>query len=155
MPTSQIYESPTIVLTDAEIKALPTTPIEIVPAVAGKILKFLSAMVIIDVQAGVYTNVHADLNIQFTYDTALFDESASSIIVDPVNSLTDANNAWVSDVGPFFYTFNSAVGMTWTLVNVQGQAFQLKADNAAQGDFTGGHADNTIKVRLFYLIIDV
>lgn len=63
MPTSQIYQSEPVVLTDAQVKALPTTGIQIVPAPgAGKALSFVAGLAVAHKVAG-YTNVDQYANI--------------------------------------------------------------------------------------------
>lgn len=142
----------TVTLTDAELKALPTTPIEIVPAVAGKILKFISAIVIIDVQAGVYTNVHADLFIEFAYASG---NTVSSYLLDAVNDLTDPGAVFIEDMVPYMVVGPSRVlGSSQVLADAQSHAIRLKADNGGSGNFTGGHANNTVKATVLYMVID-
>lgn len=136
--------SETVTLTDAQIKALPTTIPDVVPAQAGKILRFLSAHLLWDSRAGAYTNLDNDLYMVFRY-------SAGDTVSEAafVGGLLETSDKTSSDVTA------KAAGNESLLAGTENRALQLHVNNAASGNFTGGNAANTLKVTVLYTIIDL
>lgn len=166
LPANLAYT--TITLTDAQIKALPTTPVEIVPAPgANRMLVIQTALLSTNAAAGAYTNVTSDnfSYVRFWYGSndyasvltdrniAGFDLSSvfsnGRITVFPPMLLIGYESAVLGNpvmfVGPDIYARNDAVN----------QPIMLSVSNHNNGDFTGGHPDNTLKVIVFYAIIEV
>jgi hypothetical protein len=152
----------TVTLTNAQIKALPTTGITLVAAPsAGSRIKVLGATLVARFTAGAYTNVNvttASLPIQ---------ASSGAWLVSPI--LNDSGSSQ-ADLTGFFGAFNivadlavpsffpngtggwTQYALTTTVANVDGLAVQLKMDNNGSGNLTGGNAANTLKVTLYYSV---
>jgi hypothetical protein len=141
----------TVLLTDAQIKALPTTPVTLAAAPgANRLIRPLESTWIADTSAGVYTNLSANISLRYdvgTLTAAVFDENYHGALSGAFLS--------VISLGPLSYVNNSAV-----IGNLEGGlalglngALTLYATNTA-GNFTGGHASNTLRVTAPYLVID-
>lgn len=148
----------TIPLTNAQIKSLPTTPFELLPAPgAGKVIKVISGVVVLDNMAGVYTDVSPDPG------------SGSYLSYD--NGASATNNAGLA---MFYNVAQSIQGVTPTanitagglteaynaLSQIENKpiVFSVYNDNGIDGtsiDFTGGHTDNTMKITVIYSIVDL
>jgi hypothetical protein len=143
-----------VTLTDADIKALPTTPFEIVAAVAGKIILPLFLVLQVDTSAGAYTNITAGVG-QFIRGIVGTDMTARALnsgtlgaaaqVLANLPSIQEAD-ATPPTVNRFYAVLKDPAALT----NV---ALELKSDNAA-GNFTGGNAANTMKVRAYYQLVD-
>lgn len=141
-------------LDNDQIKALPTTPIVVVPAISGKILSFVKAVLFIDVRAGAYTNIDEVLNVQFAYASG---NTVSGPILDIVNDLVDPGDVWFAEVGcDLNVNFGVLVISNLnSLADCESQSLRIKATNGNLDNFTGGHADNRIYGSVSYEIIEV
>jgi hypothetical protein len=154
-----------VTLTDTDIKALPTTPFELVPQPAtGNILVLHRALMRTHFEDGAYTNIDADPANPVLYighanagqlSNIVRNDVASSPYPGMLTSFLGAVNFWW-DFSPAAFCDPTA---NWGLLpaNNQGandadQAIVIQAQNTA-GDFTGGHANNTMIVDTFYSII--
>ncbi len=160
MPISQIYQASAI-LTDAQIKALPTTAIEIVPAPSvGKALVFHSGLYILNL-AQIYTNLDAAAY------ASLRHIAAGPLLTNPA-PLGDSNFldtgvgifvGWMTTKVSTNYvpisTFPVIEAVGYASANVENKPFLLVGDNNGGGDFTGGDATNTLTVSVFYVIVDL
>lgn len=165
MSLSQIFHNP-VSLTDEQIKALPTTPVELIPAPgANKILVPLMAIVRNNTSAGAYTNVNSQCQIEFRWSIGSTSPLNAFLNLPGVVTETDlllgaTNYVWQIGLRQFpaieegsetgYNTLNFAES-----AQVINRALQLHALNDANGDFTGGHANNAIHITIFYAIIDV
>jgi hypothetical protein len=163
----------TTVLTNAQVKALPTTPITLVAApAAGLRVKLLGATLRTAFTAGAYTNVNttfatlglqdpsADwLSVQIVNDSSLATDltdvttvlGASALVVDLPVPYVQA----IQDVATTGHTewINPLIGMA--TANVNGTALVLAMDNNGSGALTGGNAANTMTVIVYYALESV
>lgn len=159
----------TVTLTDAQIKALPTTSVEIVPAPgSGKRLLYFNGIAILDTTAGVYGNVG---------QTATSPNGNAAVI-----KMVTPNGAHLSVFGVWGWLLEEAtighidlpayvdgidsvmnnpnVNDSWSdyATAYDDQPIHLASYNGAQtplGDYTNGNAANTLKVTVFYTVVDL
>jgi hypothetical protein len=168
-----------VILTDAEIKGLPTTPVEIVPAPgAGKVLNVLQVSLLINNVAGQYTITNTDDGfIALFYSTGSgWDEVASERLMDSVSLMntltllttfltTPMNNRMVvlgpyrnnAYGNPFGGTGDGAFLSQPTTLNILAgvnKGLYLIAENADE-NYGGGNAANTLSVTIMYSIVDL
>lgn len=154
-----IYQA-SVTLTDAQIKALPTSAVEVVPAPgAGSALIFIGALLTIDAAAAAYYNgddvVVTTLNLR--YGTA--DASAYVADVGGDHFLTYHGVKTIS-LGP---SGNSGgpggSNVQQYAQNIANAAIKVGAvnldDMSASSDFTLGNAANTLKVTVWYGVVDL
>jgi hypothetical protein len=144
--TVTIYKK-TVTLTNAQIKALPSTDVEIVPAPGtGKVIQYVSVRASIDASAGDYTNVHADANffLQYVGGTAF---------------TLAAEDFWYHPGGPalsgYFQSDESVGPGLYNLSDYENRAIATNANNSGQGDFTGGNAANSLTITVWYGVMDI
>lgn len=152
-----------LILTDAQIKALPTTPIELVAAPGvGKIIQLISANFILDNVAGAYV---ANADSSFTISFLAFGNQSSVTVPQLVQGIlqTAIANPYISE----FSILPTVPGAgTFLGLNVAPSSFVLTLDGVENcplviGDYwaghginyTGGNAANTLKVNLWYDIL--
>jgi hypothetical protein len=161
-----IIQKTTITLTDAQIKALPTTPIALVPAPgAGKRNELILALFESAIAAA-YTNIGAQSYGMFI-SYGLTDFGIASINISNgtgagqagSNALTSLLtlsariqvipvHCWSGVHGTTVATEDFAAGTD------ENAPLVLKCDNTG-GNFTGGNAANTLKVTVLYAVLDV
>jgi hypothetical protein len=168
----ETYEDPlvavrskTITLTNAQIKALPTTSIEVVPAPgAGKMLMFHSAHLLCDATAGVYTNIDGAggyMSIRYTgqgdISTLLVKDSGVGATAFSLGGLVEqAGNVRWATLTPYHAGADASYGLIANGDAVQeNTGFSVRFRNYSNGDLTGGHADNYMRVTVNYSVIDV
>jgi hypothetical protein len=134
---AKTYEK-TVTLSDDQIKALPTTPVEILAAPgANKVFSFISATMLLNSSA-IYSNV-AGAAVQFRLSAG--GQNFASYLV--------ADNSLDTDTGIFQFNFD-ATAFGEVLSN---RAVELELVNPLNGDLTGGNAANTLTVSVIYKII--
>jgi hypothetical protein len=138
----------TAVLTDAQVKALPTTPVELVAAPGpGSVLSQIGAIGILDSTAGAYTNLVGRIEVG-NDDGAAFTTgwNASGFLNDGVQ-IRSSN-------GPFGAFVDGAGLYQVSLADVEDTNLALHAVGAS-GAFTGGHAANTLRLTVWYAIVNL
>jgi hypothetical protein len=159
MPVSQIYHD-VAVLTNAQIKASPTTPIQIIPAPGpGKSIWPLYAVMRLAWVAD-YTNIHAQCRLRFL-STAI--ELLLPVREDDTNTSVSgllAAGASSSAFTPASFGVIQASGLpyaqSWNFdTDTVNAALNFSATNDVSGNFTGGNAGNELIITVVYTIIDV
>jgi len=155
------YLSSTVTLTDAQIKALPTTPSDDIIPVPGanKLLVPVMAVISSNIVAD-YTNISATYcEIGITYNGGaymlqpLIDTSAPSTTNQLTNLLTGAGCIYriaMSDNS----IVNDAVVEGAVSLGQANSAIRLEG-YSDDGNFTGGNAANTLKVTVYYVVVDL
>ncbi len=168
----------TVTLTDAQIKALPSTAVELLPAPgAGKANLPLDGFMVVNTSAGAYTNVSylTDGGITAMY----FTSSAYGLpAVDPLttglNGFTKSIRLAAANVRTYLAgdtevtlgiaqagTPKSGTSGANAGVMDENTALTVLIDNydsdysVDRGNFTGGNAANTLKIVMFYSVVDV
>lgn len=147
----QTVYSTSVTLTDAQIKALPDTDVDLVGAPgAGKLLQYKGAVWDISPSGGAYTNEDA-----FEIATKIGDYGVAAGYIESAQGYFGGDTRTFLDIPPNYDSgggFGIAGFADETSIN---QPIKLTASNAAAGSLTGGHADNYLDVTVFYSIIDV
>lgn len=136
-------------LTNAEIKALPTTEFQLLAAPgAGKVAWPVFANVSLDSSAGAYTNVKTGAALFLWNDAAtLLTETGESY---PLFADGQAIQLFGS-IGQRYFSGGNILETP----DYENRAIVLKLNNSPNGNMTGGHADNSLKITLFYVLIDL
>jgi hypothetical protein len=153
----------TKLLTDAQIKTLPTAAVEVVPAPgANKVAQFLFGSVVTSIAVS-YTNIDAASTnpyiafLQHGNDVSSFIEdkntpSAHTFLTRLLSSIGSPNSAvllpdiWTTDLGTIAVTFGGAGG---SLAN---EPISIYCTNS--GNFTGGDEANTMAINVAYIIVN-
>lgn len=134
--------SATVTLTDAQIKALPTTPVQVLAAPgAGKYYKIFGAQIITDTSAAAYTNVSASGLI-----TVQLSDSNQNFSCN--NGILEEQDVFYGDLAP-----DTSLNVS-PLSNTENNAINISSVNSG-GDYTGGNAANTLEVVVYYIIVDL
>lgn len=157
--------SQTITLTDEQIKALPTTPIEIVPAPGvGKALMPVVALLTTKFSGGGYEAIDGTARILIGWPggyTAFADFlNSPAFAITMANSLLnheEPEQIWrcvpYQDIAVEAGLTGIFLPSSQETANNANRAFTIQAFNSI--DFEGGHATNTLEVTVIYTIIDV
>lgn len=145
LATEQVVLSRTTTLTNDQIKALPTTFIEVVPAPeAGKSLVFLGGTVLVNRSGGAWTNLDGGF-VWLLQSDSWFDVS---------NKFSDFNlNNREGTLSPAVLEEDAAEKPS-SVSHAAGEGISIAMTNSL-GDLTGGHPTNTMKVTVIYTIVDL
>ena len=149
-------------LTNAQIKLLPTTPVELIaaPDSSDVRIKVLGATIVVDAAAGSYTNInatYADVHLQWSSGewpaTPIFNDVTATPDVTGVNFLLAGGLVEADLLIPYVVAFPSYANVTAiATTGSAGLALQIGMDNNGSGVLTGGNAANTMTVTVYYAI---
>lgn len=154
-------QSRTKSLTDAQVKALPTTAIDLVPA-QGSGTRIYPVQVLLDASfaAGAYTNVNATSScavapVSAEYTTNAIVNSAAATVTKLDSFLGAAHS--LAQLVPFAHAnvaqdLGNYAEVTTISAASQNVALQLSCNNGGSGNFTGGNAANTLGVTVYYVV---
>lgn len=153
--------SKTVTLTNAQIKALPTTAVEIVPAPgANRIVYPFGAFLHLNWIAD-YTNIDADAQIKLVVLSsdlliALREDTQSQVTSllagggpDGTNALTGVQ--FLKKTAADVFSGNSGFYDS----DIMNKSVVLSAYNGSSGNFTGGNVGNSLQATVLYTVIDV
>lgn len=164
----------TVTLIDAQIKLLPTTPVVLVPAQAGKGVFILGGALVAHIGTA-YTNISADVDDGIT---ALYIRGTNELgATSPIGPMLTTSFASVvkgllvafrleAEATPSVAGSNregenetlrtSSVPLTGLTDPITVQVYNFSADwNTDLGPFTGGDPANTLTISLFYVVVDL
>jgi hypothetical protein len=158
-----------VVLTNAQIKALPTTPVLIVAApAAGYTFEPIRADLYSSFAAGAYTNIDANANGTFWYgasyvsgfepfsylanDASITNGSATRV-TDFLGSTTKQRVRFVPYVDSEDLDDYGLMGRVVAQSSLTGKAIYFQIGNGGSGNFTGGNSANTLTVRVLYDVV--
>jgi hypothetical protein len=141
-------QSATVTLTDAQIKALPTTYIEVVAAPGiRKMLVLQSALIQFYISGGNYTNVDIGSYLIIGYGDWAVDASSIVLFSGSENNLFSVlTTAQDGDLTAGYLTAGN---------NTLQENIALKVISSNSGNFTGGNPANTLKVTVYYVVVDL
>lgn len=154
-------KSITISLSDAQIKTLPTAPVQILPAPGvGKMYNVFQAVLNWDFTAGAYT-----ASPDSSWQLYLADSFVNMSNVQPALSpLSNAVKGMLQLGAPYMQadgspTFSpSIVGqpvVNLGAIPVENKALLIADTWGSVANYTGGNAANTLKIKVYYDIADI
>lgn len=142
----------TVRLTNAQVKALPTTPITLVASAgAGTILFPLSVVYHTNFQTE-YTNVDLGAALEVRFD------GDNDSQVGPGHFVAQAGKCAFGGVG---FVDRGRLGLqvaadiAFSLIAFDDTDLTVAMANAALGNLTGGHANNTLTIEVRYIVLNL
>ncbi len=156
----------TVTLTDAQIKALPTTPITIVAATgAGRLIQPMFAYLWAKTASGAYTNINSGgfLTVRVNgFGGMGFVPNDASIAAGSKTRLSDFLGTTTPQMTPLAAYFDTEGVDGWGPVGVVqpstagvNQPLEITIDNGGSGNLTGGNAANSLIAMVTYLEVAV
>lgn len=149
-----------VTLSNSQIKGLALSPVEVVPAPGdGKLLLFLKALLIADSRAGAYTLSGGDFRIGVEYDPSRGSSSmmGGGSVYEDINEanplISDGNTDRIVATLGAKYT-QGGDGSELDAQNVENLGIVVFSPDGGT-TITGGHADNTLTVKVFYVVVEL
>lgn len=155
-----LVQSATVTLEDEDIKALPQTHFEIVPAPgAGKMLLLIGGMAQLNVPTTAYTLAlgASEPQIGVCYESVV--GYLASAYINQGDMLTNGG-VYMTPIAPKLIRgvagdYTNVISTTQVGVT-EDQAFSLKDDDNDGGDpYEGGDPANTLTITVFYIVVDL
>lgn len=170
--TTQTVYSASVTLTNAQIKTLfAGTPVVVKASTetlgyAGAPTEMfipISAYAIVNTTAGAYTNVDAANYALIAYGSDWSTDASGKTYLDPTDTLENAQVSIIPFGIPWSHAFVTttpeASGIRPVSIalssSLQDNALVIAGGNGSAGALTGGHADNTMKVVISYIVVEV
>lgn len=157
----QIVYSSTTTLTDAQIKALPTTGggIQLVPAPgAGLAIMPLFALLLLDTTANYYDNIAATATLSVDRMNSLSESFMGAGAPGSVSGFLQAGAPYYTVLLPIqlqpVVNTDQMYGSSGSSDDLQ-DAIKIRATNGAAGNLTQGHASNVMTVTVHYTIVSI
>lgn len=145
-------------LTNDQIKSLPSTPFQIVPAPgAGKFIFPVAAFGILNTLAGRYTNIAGAVwNIEWNGDRG----SGAPVLIEnylDTEGISMVNFSFPSTVPgeDSLVGSNPSKGIFSAFPTFENSPLYLRDVWNGVSNYTGGHADNKLKVTVYYVVVDL
>lgn len=144
--TSYVRKSTPVVLTDAQIKALPTTGVDLVAAPgAGRMHIPVVVTLTSSIVAG-YDNIDAASSIRIVW-------GASIIALIGMEEEGGAVSDLLTDIGSGWAAGGAVAASSNDIADAEDQALAVRIVNGAAGDLTAGNAANTVTVTVYYITV--
>lgn len=149
--------SVTVTLTNAQIKALPTTPVQILAAPGASKIIFPMAAWLRANWAADYTNIDAGAIVKLLINTEIL-TTLNNTVISGVTQLLAGGGPDGSNVFLIGRQHINATNMFGTSgiydSDAANKPLTIEVTNGALGAFTGGHASNTLKITVYYVVVD-
>jgi hypothetical protein len=134
----------TVTLTDAEIKALPTTFKDVLPAQgATSLIVPMCFVMTLDSLAGAYGNINSPILLEVM-------GSPSGNLYNPVSLATLSGFFNDDQEAQIIQPINTQINGGYDIRN---DKLMIRVSNGELGNFTGGHANNSATFTTFYSVV--
>lgn len=146
-----------VTLTDAQIKTLPSIPVEVIPAPgAGKINLITACCCILNTTAGGYIGV-ADASLSLKNNALNIDLNIPALtqvgLQTPGHNFYQLSIPYISEGAGTFV--GQEVTQEFLVSTLENQAIVITDYWAGVSNYTGGNAANTLKVKAYYVVVDL
>ncbi len=157
-----LVQRTSVTLTDAQIKALPTTPVIVVPAPGLEKLIYAQAYVgggdfsllLHQVAGGSYTNI--DAQAEWTFFIPGHTADASYKGYNTGEGISDFLTYEDDVFWPFAHPGEVDLGGDFNLVSqFENQPVMFNLQNLSSGNLIGGNPANTLRITVWYSVIDL
>lgn len=155
-----------VVLTDAQIKALPTTAITLIAAPGAGLTSVPIAYYLVMKAAASYTNINANVFLWARYAGILSEASGYLGNDSGIAAVTQFTDFFAFGAGekryplPPTYFDDRGAANGWGLIGdffgnaVENAAIELAVDNGGSGNLTGGNVANTLSVHVIHALLN-